>query len=577
MSAQKNIYLEADEEITAVVEKLRNSKTSFITIIIPKNAVLLQSIVNLKLLAKMSKKLEKNVAVVTADKGAVNIIRRAGLPMKKRIGDPFPASPEDAQEEAEIDDTVSMKETEKVPDAKEVGAGMAVTAIEATKAKDVQAADDEEVGENSEEDEKPEEESEKTEPREEKSKAAEDEEKQEKLRALQSRGQAKKKSRMPRKYVKYLSLIAGVIVIIGGVALYFILPKATVVLYPKSEPASDDINIAVVDGGGAQEELMQIPGEYIEVEVSEKKNFPATGEKEFGEKAQGTVTISNSYSSDPQPLVSGTRLVTGSGEIYRIDTAVDVPGATIEDGDLVPGSVSVSATADDIGDGYNGGAVNMTIPGLSPEKQEKIVASSDGFTGGTSEMRSVVSEENISGATSELEDVVREKVKTDLRLQSRAGQTLSDAAIQIEITDSSSSVAAGEETSDFDMEVKAKAVGLTFDEGELESTAVQELESRLEGKKTFLDDGNESVSYEITEFNSESKELIVKTHVEKTVIPIIETDQYRLEVKGLSEDGVKEKFTDVEEIEDVKVLFWPFWVDSVPQDIEKITIELDTQ
>ena len=60
-SSHQTIYLESDEEITSVVDRLRKSEAKEIILVIPKGTALLQSIVNLKLLKKEAEKLKKHL------------------------------------------------------------------------------------------------------------------------------------------------------------------------------------------------------------------------------------------------------------------------------------------------------------------------------------------------------------------------------------------------------------------------------------------------------------------------------------------------------------------------------------
>ena len=44
------IYIEADDEITAVIDKVVNAKSEIVAVVLPKRAVVFQSVVNMRLL-----------------------------------------------------------------------------------------------------------------------------------------------------------------------------------------------------------------------------------------------------------------------------------------------------------------------------------------------------------------------------------------------------------------------------------------------------------------------------------------------------------------------------------------------
>lgn len=72
----KTIYIEIDEEITSVLDKIRDEKSSEICIVVPKNAALTQGIINLKLLKKESTKYGKTIVIATNDPQARKVIKR---------------------------------------------------------------------------------------------------------------------------------------------------------------------------------------------------------------------------------------------------------------------------------------------------------------------------------------------------------------------------------------------------------------------------------------------------------------------------------------------------------------------
>ncbi|MEI6144553.1 MAG: hypothetical protein WCP91_03060, partial [Candidatus Berkelbacteria bacterium] len=83
----KLIYLETDEEITDVIDKISKVEDRSVSLVIPRGSTLANSIVNLKLLVKRSKALKKEVALVTNDNIAHNLASQIGLPVYESIDD----------------------------------------------------------------------------------------------------------------------------------------------------------------------------------------------------------------------------------------------------------------------------------------------------------------------------------------------------------------------------------------------------------------------------------------------------------------------------------------------------------
>ncbi|MCK4635981.1 MAG: hypothetical protein KAT32_03885 [Candidatus Moranbacteria bacterium] len=96
---QEKLYIDVDEEITTVVDRLRHTPTKQIAVVVPQRALLLQSIVNLKLLARESKKLKKNLILMTKDEEGIVFASRAGIKVQPFIGNEESMMQQDLQSE----------------------------------------------------------------------------------------------------------------------------------------------------------------------------------------------------------------------------------------------------------------------------------------------------------------------------------------------------------------------------------------------------------------------------------------------------------------------------------------------
>lgn len=81
----KLVYLESDEEITSVIDKISRVSGDEVALVIPRGGNLAQSIVNLKLLKKRAADLGKEVALVTTDKISRNLASQVGISVYSRI------------------------------------------------------------------------------------------------------------------------------------------------------------------------------------------------------------------------------------------------------------------------------------------------------------------------------------------------------------------------------------------------------------------------------------------------------------------------------------------------------------
>jgi hypothetical protein len=82
----KTLYIDIDEEITSIIDRMRKAEAREVIIVAPKNAMLLQSIVNLKLLKKEADRRKKQLLIITQDKIGKKLIEKAGILAQAKPG-----------------------------------------------------------------------------------------------------------------------------------------------------------------------------------------------------------------------------------------------------------------------------------------------------------------------------------------------------------------------------------------------------------------------------------------------------------------------------------------------------------
>ncbi|PIU99311.1 hypothetical protein COS59_00465, partial [Candidatus Wolfebacteria bacterium CG03_land_8_20_14_0_80_36_15] len=168
--------------------------------------------------------------------------------------------------------------------------------------------------------------------------------------------------------------------------IFWVLPRAGINITTKKTSLELIERIeATTNIGSTVISTKQIPAEIFSQRKNNVFSFLATGKKNVERKARGEVTIYNTYSSDDQPLIANTRLLTPDGKVFRLEKLIVVPGAKIIEGKIVSSSVKTSVVADKAGQEYNIGPVShFTIPGFQgSEKYQSFYAKSDTpMTGG---------------------------------------------------------------------------------------------------------------------------------------------------------------------------------------------------
>jgi hypothetical protein len=556
----KVIYLDVDEEITSVIDKIKKVKDQKkIILFFPKRASLTQSIVNLKLLKKQIDLLSKDILVVTSDETGFNLTKKSGFEVRKTLK-------EDNGNANNVD--IEKKEKEEIS---KINIENFLNNNKESENKSENSSTFLKTDNNLKND------------------LAKKENKSF-LSFLSSKDNFKKK-RASRKSNKekvillpsfsFRSLLFFFLIscILISIIFFIVLPKATITIVPRLEPFSSDLEIYI---SGNAESLNQenkiVPGVMEEAEIkSDRKKFNSTGEKDIGVKAKGSVILYNSYSSNPQTLVSSTRLQS-QGKTYYLLSEVTIPGAQIEGGKQVPGKIETVIEAEEFGEEYNLSSASFIIPGLALSKQKNIYGESEGsIAGGTSQKIKIITEEDLNKAKDALLAEVSQKGISDIEGKIGSENMIIDNTVQAEIIELNTSGEKEKEMDDFEMELKAKILAMSFKKNDLQELVFTNLNKELSQEKFFINENiEEGINFEKIDFNIEYKKLDLKLHINKEVAWKVDEKVIKKAIKRkTSEESVK-YLLENSMGKEAKVDFWPFWVKKVPQIEKKIEIILDT-
>ncbi len=211
-----------------------------------------------------------------------------------------------------------------------------------------------------------------------------------------------------RKFIIIPAILILSILIIG--VFYFSTNKAVVVLNIDGKKA-DKTSDVIFSKNSTDPSRNIIQAEFISISEEGSVSTPATGKKEVGDKAKGTVTIFNNAPTS-QALTSGKIISSSNGLDFTLEKNITISSAS---GDIfsgtTPGKANVNVIADKIGQEYN-------LPSntkFSVEGSTTIAAKNDNpFSGGSKKNITVVSEDDIAKLLEELPKNLREKAEDDL-------------------------------------------------------------------------------------------------------------------------------------------------------------------
>lgn len=173
----------------------------------------------------------------------------------------------------------------------------------------------------------------------------------------------------------YATLIAIVLVIVLSIGALFYFSSAKVNVTPNT------VSAAVQSSFTANQSDGTLPYEVITAQKVATQSIKGSGTKTITSSASGTITIYNTQTKS-QKLITNTRFATAAGLIFRIHSAVTIPGGSV----AKPGSITAKVYADQAGSSYNVAPTSFTIPGFAgtPQASEVYARSSTAMTGGAS-------------------------------------------------------------------------------------------------------------------------------------------------------------------------------------------------
>ena len=537
------IYIDVEDDITAIIGKIKQSKHKVVALVPPKRVGVLQSAVNMRLLGRAATNGDKRLVLITNNSSLGGLAAAAKIPVARNLQ----SKPELAEIPAlAIDDGDDVIEGEQLP----VGEHAKTAPVEPKSSSLDSAIDDMEV------------------------------EDELKARAVPpaagkvAKPKAKKGAKVPNfnRFRKKLLLIAGLGLLLIGFLIWFA-PRATVVITAKTTPASVNQTLTLSQGAATNFDSKQLKIEEAKKTDDLSVDFEATGKKQVGEKASGTMTVSrNRASPKASSLPAGTTFTSGD-YVFESTADVSIPASGIdyENSRIDNGSAQVSVRATEIGSEYNLNARSYasSASGFSGQGSE--------MTGGSKKSIKVVSQSDVNQAMKALEDKLDDTMEDKLADEFSKDTTPIKETYKVIKANTKSSPAVGDEATKATLssEVAYRMFGAA--KAELDSFLDEAVESQIgdQHDQQVYENGRKDIKFsDLTESNDRVSIQLTTTG---QTGPKIDEAKTKTDVAGAKYGDVQSKLESIDGVSDVDVKFWPFWVRTVPKDVKKITIQFKLQ
>ncbi|MNH49930.1 hypothetical protein D3C73_15260 [compost metagenome] len=539
------IYIDVEDDITAIIGKVKNAKEKIVALVPPKRVGVLQSAVNLRLIGRTADNSNKRLVLITNNQALIALAAAAKIPIARNLQ----SKPEIAEISAlDIDDGEDVIDGSSLP----VG-DLARTADAKSSASDPSL--DKAVGDITKEE-------------------AFTKRAVPSAAVLAARPNVKKSNKkVPNfnDFRKRLFLIIG-----GGVLLLVFLvwaiwfaPRATVVITAQTTATTVSQKVTLDPNATTDFAANRVHSQVQQQKKQLSVDFDATGTKDVGEKAGGTMQLNRtSVSSNPISVPAGTSFTAGSYTFVSTEAAT-LNGTTIGPGGVVQDSATVRVVAAAIGEEYN-----LSARSYQPSTGG-FSAQGSNMTGGTKRQVKVVSSQDVQAATAKLAEQKDDSVKEQLKSSFGQGIIVIDQSYTAAQATPASTPAVDQEAASgkakLTSEVTYSLVGIA--KTDLDSYLDAGLKKQLGSSddQRIYENGSNNVAF--AQFATGDGGATVTLTATGKIGPNIKDAEVKEQAKGKRYGEVQSQIESIQGVRDVDVKFWPFWVTAVPNDVNKVNVE----
>lgn len=559
-AAKQVIYVDVDDEITGIIDKMNGADARVVALVLPKRASVFQSVVNMKLLKRRAEQANKHLVLITSEAGLMPLAGLAGVYVAPTLQSKpaIPAGPDESDLPDDSDDQpVSLSDDFSASR----NAATPVGALAAGAAPGVNDLPDDV------------EELDKASPA-----GRANGKLSPQMAAAAAAGKDKagkdKKLAVPNFTRFRKRLIFGGLALVALIALWyvawFVMPTAQVTVKTRTSDIdlSLDLRLDTVAKTVDAEELV-VPAKLQQQEKDNTQQVPATGTENKGEKASGSVTMTASVCGTP---ATPQDVPAGSGISAGAQTFITQATASFEVKKIESGCIRFEADPVPVVAQKGGAAYNVNDASFAVANRQDVAATGT-TAGGTDNTVKVIQQADIDAAKEKLSSPAdRDAAKQALR---KALQDLGYLAVQTSFHTGSEEPVTSAKVGD---EAEAVTVSQTVTysmygvkKADLRKIIEAEAADKIDkSRQSIIDDGIDKARFGI-ESPAATPQLTTTMNATAVAGPQIDVEQVKQDMVGKKSGVVRDEIKANPGVEDVEVTYKPFWVTKAPKP-EKTTV-----
>jgi hypothetical protein len=367
--------------------------------------------------------------------------------------------------------------------------------------------------------------------------------------------------------IAFSFLIFTSLLLVAVLYLYYVKVDISIVL--NKQQISGNAVINITSDVLASSTTSNLPGVVKEIDLTQAKDFSATGKEVQGSDVTGKVRITNKYVRN-QPLVASTRLLSTDNQLVRLRETVTVPAGGSVEAEVFTTEATSSVN---IAEG-----TKLTIPGLWQGIQDKIYAESITPITYQEKVKKIVAETDIESAKAAMKQDLEDRAKTEV-LEAYKSQY---SQVLYKIDDNSfvatANAKAGDAKDTFTVKANAKVVVVAFNDESAKKQAEDQLLAQLPGDKGLAEFDSSSVTYELGNVDLLSGVASVNVGYKGVVINKNKNVIDRSKIVGLTATQLESFIKNLKDennnpiIDSYTITFTPSFIGRVPNWPDRINI-----
>ena len=572
MNNKDVIYIDVEDEITSIIDKVSTSEQKVVALVLPKRATAFHSVVNMKLLNKKAKDAKKSVILVTSEASLLPLAGVVGLYVAKSLQSKpaIPPNPNlnDDGSPLNLDDepeTIEQSGEENIDPQKPIGELAGIAAVGALAAKKNEPEENIDFDNDAITDPMGLDEIDKsTEPK--------------KLKKdKKPKGIDGKSTKVPDFNKFRRNLLIGLASLVVLIVLWYVgfkvMPKAKITVQTNTSSINTNIT-ATLSQANQNLDLTNntVPSKTQTVtKNSTSTAVNTTGTKIIGTSATGTVTVTNN-GVDPASytIPAGTVFTDPTGNYnYSSISAAEINGFTGH-GHFNSPSVNIPVTATQVGPTYNITATNSYTSNYSNISGYSISGST--MKGGSSQTVQVVSQADIDAAKSQFPVPNNSQIEQQLSTGLSGMGYMPITATYIAGTPTfTPNEALGVQANSVTVTENINYTMFGAKQNDLDTLVRTSVNQQINpSTQSILDTGTSRSKFKVISSDTASSKVTMQTAT--TVGPKLNASDIVKQSAGQKSADIKSTISQTPGVTNVIVKYSPFWVTSTPSNVNKITV-----